>query len=92
MGTKDHGHSATTTLNDLNEITMKTTATWLPQAQCREVRTQITDTDVAAACDPRVILPMVQVDLAHRIADMLMTGLEPKLRTILEAANGEGHD
>jgi len=48
------------------------------------VRTTISDTDLAAACDPRVILSMVRAELASRICDFLMEGLEPKLRTILD--------
>ena len=67
-----------------------------PQNQGWEVRTQISDAEIAAVCDPKIILPLIQLDLAHRITDMAMERLGPKLQAAFAAMEtpygSQGHD
>jgi len=63
---------------------MRTTGQRDRMNQSYGVTTVFSDRDLALACAPEVIIGMVRAELASRICDFLMEGLEPKLRAILD--------
>jgi hypothetical protein len=51
--------------------------------RCYTATTKISEQDIEACRDKRIILPMVQMELARRIADLIMDQLSPTLQRIL---------